>query len=85
MAFNPGHASSYWIFYSMKILFGDASTYITINGRKFEVFGLFRSIRQGFPLSPSLYVLVAKGFGYLLVNFISQGLVHGISIQESST
>ncbi|XP_059073550.1 uncharacterized protein LOC131874275 [Cryptomeria japonica] len=65
------------------MLFGDASACITINGQKSKAFGLFRSICQGCPLAPSLYVLAAEGFGYLLANAIIVGHVSGISLPES--
>ncbi|XP_059073690.1 uncharacterized protein LOC131874367 [Cryptomeria japonica] len=50
------------------MLFADASACITINGRQSSAFGLFRSIQQGCPLAPSLYVLAAEGFGISLPN-----------------
>ena len=49
----------------IQILFWDAFTCISINGLQSNAFGIFRSIRQGFPLAPSLYVLATNGFGYL--------------------
>ena len=56
----------------------DANAWSTINNSQSEAFSLFCSIRQGFHLAPTLYVLVAEGFGYLLAHFVSLGLVHGI-------
>lgn len=70
---------------SMEILFGDANACITISNSQSGAFGIFHSIRQGFPLAPSLYVLVVEGFGYLLAHSISSRLVRGISLQESSS
>jgi hypothetical protein len=69
--------------HSVEMLFGDASACITINGAQSDTFGLFRSIRQGCPLAPALYVLAAEGFGYLLANSVSTGLVRGISLPDS--
>ncbi|XP_059064447.1 uncharacterized protein LOC131856617 [Cryptomeria japonica] len=65
------------------MLFRDASTCITINGRQSEAFGLFRSIHQGCPLAPALYVLAAEGFGYLHANAIFVWHARGISLPES--
>ncbi|XP_059064547.1 uncharacterized protein LOC131856688 [Cryptomeria japonica] len=65
------------------MLFADASTCITINGRQSSAFGLFRSIWQGCPLAPSLYVLTAERFGYLLANVASLQCVKGISLPNS--
>ena len=70
---------------SVEMLFGDANACITINNSQSEAFGIFRFIRQGCPLAPTLYVLAAEGFGYLLAHFVSSGLVHGISLPESLT
>ena len=67
------------------MLFEDASTCITINDKQSKAFDLFKSIRQGCPLTPPLYALVTKGFGYLLANAISSGHVKGISLLESPT
>ena len=36
-------------------------------------------------MASALYVLAAKGFGYLLAHFVSMGLVRGISLPESSS
>ncbi|KAH9288546.1 hypothetical protein KI387_032663, partial [Taxus chinensis] len=46
---------------SVNMLIADASAQISINGLNSEPFGLFWSIRQGFPLAPTLYVLAAEG------------------------
>ena len=70
---------------SMEMVFGDANACITINNSQSEAFGHFCSIRQGFPLASTLYVLATEGFGYLLAHSISSGLVHGISFPESSS
>lgn len=67
------------------MLFGDANACITINNSQSEAFGLFYSIKKGFPLAPTLYVLAAQGFGYLLAHSVSSRLVHGISLRESSS
>lgn len=68
---------------SIHMLFADASSYITINGRQSSAFGLFFSIRQGYPLARSLYLLAAKGFGYLQANATSLQRVKGISLPNS--
>lgn len=70
---------------SIDMLFGDANACITIKKLQSKAFGLFRSIRQECPLAPALYVLAAKGFGYLLAHSVSSGLVCGISLPGSSS
>lgn len=69
---------------SVQMLFGHASAFITINGWQSQTFGLFCPIYQGCPLAPSLYVIAAEGFGYLLANAISLGHVHDISLPDST-
>ena len=82
MALHPCYASGSGIWSQFHSIHGDAC--ISINNSQSEAFGLFRSIRQGFPLAPTLYVLAAEGFGYLLAHSVSSGLVRGISLPESS-
>ena len=65
---------------SMEMFFGDANAYMTINNSQSKAFGIFCSIRKGFPLALPLYVLAIEGFGYLLAHCVSSGLVHGISL-----
>ena len=43
---------------------------------------LHRSIKQGFPLPPYLYLLVANDIGYLLVVVHCQVQLQGISLPE---
>lgn len=68
----------------VNMLFADAFACITIKGHWQHSFDLFRSIKQWCPLALSLYVLVAKGFRYLLAQSVSHGLVQGITLPESS-
>lgn len=68
---------------AVQMLFLDTSACITINCCRYFSFGLFRSIWKGCLLAPSLYVLVVEGFGYLLVNVVSQQRVRGISLPNS--
>lgn len=67
----------------VEMVFAKASSCITINDCQSKTSGLFCSIHQGCPLTPSLYVLAGEGFGYLLAHSISQGKVHGIYLFDS--
>ena len=66
------------------MLFGDAYSCITINHPRYENFDLCKSIHHGCPLAPSLFLLVAEGFGYLFFITISWGLVYGIALLDST-
>lgn len=68
---------------SIQIIFGDAFACIIINGSHSLSFDLHRSIRQGFPLAPSLYVLAVEGFRYFVGFVIFAGHVRGISLFNS--
>lgn len=50
---------------------------------KLKLLAFFRSIKQGFPLAPCLYVLLVKAFNYLLVRKNSQVLVHRILLPSN--
>lgn len=65
------------------MLFSDASVILTLDGVQTTSIILFRSVGKG-SLSPSLYVLGAEAFGYLLANKASQKLVKGISLPGNS-
>jgi hypothetical protein len=44
----------------------DAAAMITINGQNGLIFKIERSIRQGCPLAPCLFLFVADVLGYML-------------------
>lgn len=46
----------------MKLLSQDASSEIIVNGERSESFRLHRSVRQGCPLAPFLFVLLGDIF-----------------------
>lgn len=66
----------------VEILLGDASSCISINRRKSKAFGLFWSIRRGYPLAPTLYILFVEGFVYFIIIDISSSHVRGIYLLE---
>jgi hypothetical protein len=50
----------------LKVLYIDSWCAVGLNGQSSEPFKLTRSIRQGYPLAPFLYLFVADCLGYLL-------------------
>lgn len=58
---------------------------LTLNNQQSKFIGFLRSIRKGFLLAYSLFILVTEVFGYLLDNKVSLGLLRWISLLGSST
>ena len=50
---------------------------VLINGESLELFGVSRGLRQGDPLSPYLFIIMAKGLGRLIKFHVSQNLIQG--------
>lgn len=66
------------------MLFTDANAQLGVNNSLSNPFPLERSIRQGCPLSPFLYVLAVDALGYLLQKYNHMGLIKGIAIPNNS-
>jgi hypothetical protein len=54
-----------------------------INGEIYPFFRTQRGLRQGFPLSPLLFLLIAKGLSRLLKEAYENGSFKGINIDTS--
>lgn len=50
---------------------------VIVNGEPSNLFGATRGLRQGDPLSPYFFIIMAKGLGRLLNSQVPQGLIHG--------
>ena len=50
---------------------------ILVNGVPSEPFAASRGLRQGDPISPYLFIILAKGLGCFLKLCVHQGLIHG--------
>lgn len=68
----------------VQTLLRDALACVEINGRKSDIFTLSRSIRQGCPLAPALFVIVADALHYLLRNCSLSTRVMGIKLPNNS-
>lgn len=64
----------------VKTLLCDANASIEVNGIRSSNFTLTRSIRQGCPLTPALFVLAADAMFYLLKDSSITPPVRGISL-----
>ena len=56
---------------------------VLVNGSPTAFFKGSRGIRQGYPLSPYMFLLVIKGLGILLNNAKDEGLIKGIKVVGS--
>ncbi|CAL1361203.1 unnamed protein product [Linum trigynum] len=56
---------------------------ILINGGPKEFFTPSRGIRQGDPISPFLFILMANALSFLLDKETSQGAIHGLKLKPS--
>ena len=74
--FHPTFVS--WI----KLLYTDISSCVRVNGHLTETFSLTRGVRQGCPLSPLLYVIVAEVFA---ISIRQNSNIQGIPIPPRST
>ena len=61
-------------------LLGNARTLVSLNGSLSPAITLRRSIRQGCPLAPLLFVIVADALGWLIQDSLSAGLIKGVPV-----
>ncbi|GLU08685.1 hypothetical protein SLE2022_255820 [Rubroshorea leprosula] len=59
---------------------GSASISILVNGSPTEEFKSEQGLRQGDPLSPFLFLLVAQGFHRLMSKAVEKGIIEGVGI-----
>lgn len=65
-------------------LLEDALAQIDVNGMLFEKFHLERSIRQGCPLAPSLFVIASDALFYLLRDNTFSPIIKGINLLDNN-
>ncbi|GKV06521.1 hypothetical protein SLEP1_g18404 [Rubroshorea leprosula] len=60
-----------------------AEVLVLLNGSTTRQFGMQRGLRQGDPLSPFLFLIVAEGLNGIIKSVISHGLFEGITVGQS--
>ena len=65
---------------SVHCLLAKAKTYVALNGTLSPAIYLKRSIRQGCPFAPLLFVIIADALGWLVQDAISKNLIRGIQL-----
>ena len=68
--------SSDWVSWIMSCV-TSASFFVLINGQPSQLFGASRGLRQGDPLSPYLFIIMAKGLGRFIKHQVSQNSIQG--------
>lgn len=68
----------------IKECIGTTTTFILVNGSSTDEFHLERGLRQGDPLSPFLFLLVAEGFHVLVEAMSSNNLFIGYKVGRSN-
>ena len=56
---------------------------VLVNGSPEGFFEISRGIRQGDPLSPFLYIIMAEVFGRSLSRALCEGVIKGITVTEN--
>lgn len=62
--------------------FANASSKVMLNGRQMDSIRLSRSVRQGCPLSPLLFILAFDSLGAMLDVALQQGKIVGVTFQD---
>jgi hypothetical protein len=70
-----------WIAWMKACVFG-GSMYILVNGSPTEEINIKRGLKQGDPLAPFLFLLVAEGFSGLMENAVNQNLFKGFEVKS---
>ena len=68
---------SKWVTWMKACVFGGSMS-ILVNGSPTEEIDIQRGLKQGDPLAPFLFLLVAKGFSGLMQNAVDRGLFRAL-------
>lgn len=71
-----------FFYHMVKTLMKDGKACVEVNGSKSDNFNLSRSIRQGCPLTPAIFVIVVDVLYYLLRDNSFFAKVQGVSLSN---
>jgi len=69
----------------MKACFFGGNMSILVNGSRTEEISVQRGLKQGDPLAPFLFLLVAEGFSCLMNNAVNINLFKGFELKRGGT
>lgn len=69
----------------VKLLLEDASATVSINGMCTSEFPIQRGVRQGCPLAPFLFLIVAEALAYATQAAVAFGRLRGITLPDGTT
>ncbi|XP_071692038.1 uncharacterized protein [Rutidosis leptorrhynchoides] len=81
---EKGYPGSHW-YGAVRLLERSASISILINGSPTNEFKMGRGVRQGDPLSPSLFIIAAEGLNILTSIAVKKGLFKGVKVGNNNT
>lgn len=69
----------------VKLLLSDAEAAISLNGLSTATFPITRGVRQGCPLAPYLFLLVAEALATVTKRAVDSGSIKGIMLPDGAT
>ena len=73
-----------WIAWMKVCVFGGSMS-ILVNGTPIEEIAIQKGLKQGDPLAPFLFLLVAEGFSGLMDNAVNRNLFKGFEVKRGGT
>lgn len=86
MGFSAPITGAFWLWWFVnrvpRATYVSASSRVLINGRPSDSFQLLRSVRQGCPLSPLLFLIAIDALSVLINQEVLVGRIEGVRIPE---
>ena len=64
----------------IKLLFGNASATVNLNGNQGDNFRIERGVRQGCPLAPYLFLIVGEVLTHVIKKAVREGRLRGVTL-----